>query len=68
MVELSTQQFLLLATALSVGCAILAAWFADRKGRDVWGWAFLGFLMGVIALALVIALPNRRRTQPPGQS
>ena len=64
MVEIASQQLLLLATVIGVGCAVLSAWFADRKGRDVWGWAILGLLVGALALAIVIILPSRRQ-QPP---
>ena len=67
MTAMSMQQLLLTSFFISLGCAVLCAWFADRKGRNVALWGVIGFVIGVIALVIIAVLPSRRPPRPPRQ-
>jgi hypothetical protein len=41
-------------------CGIIAAAIASHKGRNVAGWFFGGFFLGVIGIIIVACLPNRK--------
>jgi len=44
----------------------LVAWLAARKGYSAVVWGILGFFFSWIALIIVLVLPNRLQSPPPG--
>lgn len=51
-----------IAIAIPFVTAVLTAFIAKRKGRNVAGWFILGFLLQLLALAVVVFLPSRKQT------
>jgi uncharacterized membrane protein YoaK (UPF0700 family) len=51
----------LICFVVAVACAVACAKLALRKGRDPVVWAVLGFLVPIIALAVVLVLPPTDR-------
>ena len=51
----------LISFVVSVACAFVCAKLALRKGRDVTIWAVLGFLIPIIAVAVIAVLPPSDR-------
>jgi heme/copper-type cytochrome/quinol oxidase subunit 2 len=51
----------LISFVVSVACAFVAAKLALRKGRDPVMWAVLGFLIPIIAVAVIAVLPPSDR-------
>jgi NO-binding membrane sensor protein with MHYT domain len=49
-----------IAFALSIGCFYLYGRIAERRGRSVKLWLWLGAFFGPIALVLVRLLPPRQ--------
>lgn len=39
--------------------AISCGYIANEKGRNCIGWTILGFLFGLIALLIIVCLPDR---------
>ena len=52
---------LALTLILRVVCGIIAAAIASSKGRNVAGWFFGGFFIGLIGIIIVACLPNLRQ-------
>ena len=48
----------LISFVVSVVCAFVCAKLALRKGRDATIWAVLGFLIPIIAVAVIAVLPR----------
>ena len=43
----------------SIIFGVLSYYVANEKGRSAGAWAILGFLFGLIALLIIICLPDR---------
>lgn len=43
----------------SIIFTIACGYIANEKGRSAGAWAMLGFLFGLIALLIIICLPDR---------
>ena len=52
-----------IAIQLIIGCicAVIAAVIASSKGRNVVGWFFGGFFLGIIGIIIVAVLPNKKQ-------
>lgn len=48
--------------------AILCGIIADSKGRDVGGWAILGFLFGLFALIAAVGVPPLTKSSQPEEA
>ena len=59
---------LLIILVLELVFAVLTAWLAAKKGYSPAVWAILGFFLSWIALVIVLVLPNRLQSLPPGDS
>ncbi|MCL2648427.1 MAG: DUF4339 domain-containing protein [Phycisphaerales bacterium] len=44
-------------------CAVICGMIASSKGRNIVGWAVLGFLFGIFSLIIVACLPNLKEQQ-----
>lgn len=56
-----TNKELLVLFIIWIGCGIVCAWFADRRGRRVALWALLGFLFSWVALVTLLVLPSLKK-------
>src|SRR5580700_9513134 len=41
----------------------IAAHYAKARGRNAWGWFFIGLLLGVLGIALLFILPRVKRKE-----
>lgn len=48
----------MLTLAIWLICAIGAGLIANAKGRRVWLWILLGFLIGIFAVIIIACLPK----------
>lgn len=45
----------------SIIFAIACGYIANEKGRSSVGWALSGFLLGLIALIIIVCLPDKTK-------
>jgi MFS family permease len=55
-------------TILLFACIPLSGWIAERRGRSIKFWCWMGFIFGPIAPLVVALLPATPTGPPPGSS
>lgn len=58
MSDIMALALLMIGTVASI---YLAGWLAERRGRSFRIWAYIGVVIGPLALPLVFMFPNRHR-------
>jgi MFS family permease len=53
---------------LLFACIPLSGWIAERRGRPIKLWCWMGFILGPIAPLVVALLPATPSGPPPGSS
>lgn len=54
------------ATILSIGFATTCAWLAGIKGKNRKLWGVLGFLFGVVVIAILAVSPSKTESDDEG--
>jgi hypothetical protein len=44
---------------------LLGAYLAYKRGRNFYGWFFVGFFFGILGACAVLLAPRRKATEPP---
>lgn len=50
---------LILSLIIVILFGAITAYYAERRGRNPWGWFIMGFLFGILGLLALFILPNK---------